>query len=101
MSDSTVSVLELTVCHETNSITSRQYKLAKYSQLGQKLVNSHSSKTLEYFTLEVTTIGFMSDINEFLISANLPNLPHDIAIYIIKKTILQSQDIYCRRNDTM
>ena len=36
----------------------------------------------------------MSDINEFLISANLPNLPQGIAISIIKKIIFQSQDKY-------
>src|SRR6218665_4226602 len=101
MSDSTVSVLELTVCHKTNFLKSRQYKLDKYSHLGQKLMNSLSSKTLEYFTIEVSTLGFMSDINEFLKSANLPNLPQSIAISIIKKTIFQSQDIYCRRSDTM
>jgi len=29
MSDSTVSVLELTVCHETNLLKSKQYKLDK------------------------------------------------------------------------
>src|SRR6218665_2829163 len=85
MSDSTVSVLELTVCHETNLLKSRQYKLDKYSHLGQKLVNSHSSKTLEYFTLEVSTLGFMSDINEFLISANLPNLPQGIAMGVDRR----------------
>jgi len=55
MGDSTVLVLEPTVCHETNLLKSRQYKLDKYSNLGQKLVNSPSSETLEYFTLEVST----------------------------------------------
>src|SRR6218665_2011451 len=75
-----IIIKNLQIYKFTNLLKSRQYKLDKYSHLGQKLVNSHSSKTLEYFTLEVSTLGFMSDLNEFLISANLPNLPQGIAI---------------------
>jgi len=32
-SDSKVTVLELTVCHETNLVSSRNYKLDKYKTL--------------------------------------------------------------------
>ena len=70
-----VVVLELTVCHESNIEKSRTYKENKYKNLHQNLKLNIPSSKLRVFTLEITVLGFISDISEFLKFAKLPKLP--------------------------
>ena len=62
---SRVFVLELTVCHESNLLKSKLYKLNKYENIKHHLKPEHSHSTVELFTLEISVLGFVSDLSEF------------------------------------
>jgi len=55
-------VIELTVCHETNLINSRNYKLNKY----RNLITDCKINTdeIKIFTIEVSTLGFIAGQRE-------------------------------------
>ena len=95
---STVAVLELTICHETNLLQSRSYKMNKYSNFSHHLNSQFSKHTLKLFTVEVSVVGFMSNLAEFCTFAKLPSLPAQNKISIINSVIRNSFNIYCRRN---
>ena len=60
-----IATLELTISHESNTIASKNYKISKYKNLKQNLLSPYSSYKLLNYTIEVTTLGFISDISEF------------------------------------
>ena len=60
-------------------------------------MNIPSSK-LRVFTLEITVLGFISDISEFSKFAKLPKLPLTLKHSLISKVIMSSYNIYCSRN---
>ena len=73
-----IATLELTICHESNSIASKNYKVSKYKNLKQNLLSPYSSYKLLNYTIEVTTLDLkfynfrlkilnldISDISEF------------------------------------
>ena len=47
----TISTLELTICHETNAISSKNFKLSKYNNLKQNLIPEYSSYRLVNYTI--------------------------------------------------
>ena len=94
--NSLITVLELTVCHETNLRKSKQYKLDKYRDLDKFIkIPKHSIKI---FTVEVSTLGFTSDISTFLSCTKLPRLPKTVLTRIANLALSHSHDIYCKRN---
>jgi len=50
---------ELTVCHETNLIKSRDYKLQKYLNLEAAISSGFSGRSVQVHTLEISTLGFV------------------------------------------
>ena len=58
-----VVILELTVCHETNILESRNYKLNKYSNISQSCTAQIAHSKVALLTLEVSTLGFISDVH--------------------------------------
>jgi hypothetical protein len=92
-------VLELTVCHETNLTKSKNYKQQKYKNIAANLHEQFKNTELNIFTLEVSNLGFISDITDFIKSANLPKLPIALKRSIIIKAINSSFNIYCNRNN--
>ena len=95
---SRVFVLELTVCHESNLLKSKLYKLNKYENIKHHLKPEHSHSTVELFTLEISVLGFVSDLSEFCKSMKLPKLPRYVYDSIIRSAIYSSYNIYCLRN---
>jgi len=57
--DSELFALELTVCHESNLMLSKTYKLNKYKNLSHHLNNEYKHYNIRLFTLEVSTLGFV------------------------------------------
>ena len=66
-SGSSIVTLELTICHETNIVTSRKYKINKYKILSNHMLSSVSNYSLDNFTIEVMPLGFISDMFDFSI----------------------------------
>jgi len=93
-----VGVLELTVCHETNLITSRNFKLNKYSNLSlyRNLIIKDTPVTIA--TWETTTLGFTMLESKFLSDWGLPSLDKTILHNLTKSSIGSSFDIYALRN---
>src|SRR6266536_1930078 len=97
-SESCIDTLELTVCHESNIIKSKDFKSAKYTNLNRDLLPKYSNLKLNNYTIEVTTLGIISDISKFT-KNNLMNPMHDnIKLLIFNSTISSSYAIYCNRN---
>ena len=69
-------VLELTICHETNVSKSRNYKETRYSNLHRDLKQEYSNYNLNKFTVEVTTLGLITDFSKFCVK-NMKNLLTD------------------------
>ena len=95
---STVAMLEWTIFHETNLLQSRSYKMNKYLNFSHHLNSQFSKHTLKLFTVEVSVVGFMSNLAEFCTFAKLPSLPAQNKISIINSVIRNSFNIYCRQN---
>ena len=95
---STVAVLELTICHESNLMSSRSYKMNKYANYNQHLNPQFNKHLIKLFTIEVSVLGFISDMTDFCNFSSLPLFPCHIKSNIINSVIKNSFNIYCRRN---
>ena len=60
-----ISTLELTICHETNMKASKRFKSSKYNNLNQNLLPEFSRCKLLSNTVEISSLGFISDISDF------------------------------------
>ena len=94
-----IVTLELTVCHEGNILKSREYKTQKYVNLKENLHTQYSNCTLRNFTIEVSTLGFISDISSFCHTFSNSNLPDYIKTQLTRSAIFKSYSIYCSRNN--
>ncbi|MFI5407014.1 MAG: hypothetical protein ACHQ1D_10950 [Nitrososphaerales archaeon] len=97
-SASRIVVLELTVCHETNFQSSRNYKLDKY-----KNIHKHRSEIIKHLpvtvcTCEVSVLGFVIIDQEFLKACKLPSVDGNLFNTLCKSAINSSFEIYNERN---
>jgi hypothetical protein len=93
-----VIILELTVCHETNLLSSRNYKLDKY-----KNIQHHRSEMIKHLpatvcTCEVSVLGFVNIEPQFLIECKLPSTDYSFLNNLSLSAISSSFDIYIERN---
>ena len=59
LDDKAITTLELTICHESNIVSSKQYKINRYANIGISVSSLGAGKTVVNFTMEVTPLGFM------------------------------------------
>ena len=95
---SRVAILELTICHESNLLKSRSFKINKYTNYKQHLNPKFVKHLVNLYTVEISVLGFISDLTDFCKFANLPAFPPQIKINIINSVIRNSFNIFCRRN---
>jgi hypothetical protein len=96
--DSTkIDVLELTVCHETNLKSSRNFKLNKYANISSARSSLIRELPVRVFTIEVSTLGFTVIEPLFLDSWDLPKFSPSFLSDITKTVVLASHDIYGKR----
>lgn len=93
-----ITTLELTVCHETNIKLARERKTAKYRNLSSDLHDKYSNYTLKQFFIEVSVLGIISDLSEFIKSFKINPIPDSVKHEITVLTIKSSQRIYWLRN---
>ena len=60
-----ICTLELTVCHETNVVSSRDYKRDKYKNIADFRSTLAGNRKVYSHTIEISTLGFISNINDF------------------------------------
>ena len=96
--NNSIHILELTVCHETNLISSHDYKSNKYkniSSCGSSLAGNR--KIVPHF-IEVSTLGFISSCSDFTRAVNIDAMSAALKHNIVKSAVKSSFDIYCKRN---
>ena len=91
-------VLELTICHETNIHNSKSYKQTKYQYLRSNLESSLSTYSLELFTIEVSSLGFISSTKDFCKAIDVKEMPAASKNIISHSVIKSSHEIYLARN---
>jgi len=91
-----IIVAELTICHESNLSKSKNYKLNKYSNLNEDLNLTFADYNLQIVTIEITSLGIMVGVNEFLNSLSIKNKL--IAKDVINTVLGNSYDIYRARD---
>ena len=98
VSGKNLTVLELTVCFETNTTKSRNYKKQRYASLLDELIESYDSFNIIF--IEITALGFIaeqsySSFDKFLRKLNLNA---DRIVYKCMETAVRaSYYIFCRR----
>ena len=95
-----ITILELTVCHETNLEKSRNFKVTKYANIEHSRTAAATQLNVALFTCEVSTLGFISDISTFAKNCKLPKMPESVKSAIINSAISNSYSIYCNRNNS-
>ena len=95
---SRICVLELTICHETNLVKSKNYKINKYNNIRDQLQSAYVNYDTHVFTLEISSLGFIGDFNDFRNYSKLPKLPKSIRTMVIKSVLNDSYNIYRMRN---
>ena len=71
---------------------------AKYEKIGNCLQRESTHVPVSLFTVEVSVLGFVSDLKTFTKAAELPDLTTTIRSALTMKAITSSYDIYKRRN---
>ena len=95
-----ISTLELTICHETNINASKQFKRLKIHQFKSELqVPQFSRSNLSTNTVEVSSLGFISDISEFSKANLTEKMPDHVWNNWLSPLSFQiHRSIYCLRN---
>jgi hypothetical protein len=96
--DNKVLVIELTICHETNQNTSRDYKRDKYRDLDKYktvLINDHN---ILLSTIELTTLGFLQFEDSELKYFTTSKIDKKFISVLIKSVLQSSFNIYCHRD---
>ena len=101
MSPKKITVLELTVCHETNFSPAKLRKIDKYKNLHHYLNPSFSNYVIKIFTLEVSVLGFISDPTPFLDDLKMKTIPPSILKNITLSAIEHSKNIYYNRDNSV
>ena len=81
-------------------VKSREYKENKYRLLDKATTSQSGSRKTFTYTIEVSTLGFVSNVLDFTKSLNIPALPITLKKSIILTVLKSSFKIYCERNQS-
>ena len=70
----------------------------KYRDLEREKSSEAGKRTIVSHTIEVSTLGFISDIKQFTSALKLPHFPIELMKSIVLKVLSSSHSIYCKRN---
>ena len=93
-----ICILELSVCHETNLVFSREFKRNKYKNIRDFGSTLAGHRKIICYTIEISTLGFISNIHEFTKAVHIPNLSVPLKHALVSTVLKSSFDIYCSRN---
>ena len=95
----TIHICELTLCHETNLCLSKDYKLRKYQDIHTNLSIPFCNFYNDLNTIEVSVLGFMSDITKSVEQVSSVPLPDSVYAHVIRNVINNTFNIYLNRNN--
>ena len=93
-----INVLELTICHETNFVKSKTYKLNKYKNIDACLRDAFRDYSVSVYTIETSTLGFISNLNDFCGACRIDKPDSNIIRDIIVSTLHHTFHVYTMRN---
>jgi hypothetical protein len=93
-----VVALELTMCSELNVARSHNKKSEKYRDLAQHASTLIGQRVISVFYIEVTPLGFVTDLSDFCTFLNIPKMPDTIKDFLTKSALDSSFQIYLNRN---
>ena len=91
--NNSIHILELTGCHETNLISSHDYKSNKYKNIsfcGSSLAGNR--KIISHF-IEVSILEFISNCSDFAKAVNIDVMSAALKHNIVKSAVKSSFDI--------
>ena len=88
LDNSKIAVLELTICHEKHILKSRSFKMNKNKDINLHLQPKYKKHRLQVFTIEISVLGFISNLNDFCTFFKIPNMPISLKTEIIKQSLL-------------
>ena len=97
VSQSRIVVGELTVCHETNLQSSRDFKLNKYVNLSAARSSEYKHHSVSVHTIEVSALGFIVAEPNFFKFGGLPTFSPALLHDLSRTAIFASREIYCNR----
>jgi len=83
VTDREIHTWELTICHETNMLKSCAYKQNRYIHIDSAATLLAGDKKTVTHKIEVSTLGFVSNVSDFTKSINIPSLPINLKQSII------------------
>ncbi len=89
-----IVVGELTVCHETNLIKSRDYKLNKYANIASARASEFCRRQVKVHTIEVSTLGLVVAEPDFFKDAGLQPFDHRLIKEFATVALTLSKTIY-------
>ena len=98
--NNSICTLELTVCHETNLISSRDYKRNKYKNIADNGSTLVGNRKIIPHTIEISTLGFISNISDFCKAVRIPQMSVSLKRDIVATVLKSSFQIYCNRNNS-
>ena len=97
-----IVTLELTICHETNLAIlakSKDYKSSKYADILSDTNIAYSESNIQNYTIEITTLGLISDCSEFCKNNLVSLFPDEILSQLSISAISNTFEIYCNQNN--
>jgi hypothetical protein len=91
-------VLELTICHETNILNSKNYKLNKYKNLCNHKSERYKNLSVVLSTCEISVLGLTAIDPKFLSALGVKECDNSFRKSLTKLAIMQTADIYVKRN---
>jgi len=92
--------LELTVCHESNLIASKNYKLNKYRELKNARAELIKSHDISVSTCEVSVLGFLNIDYDILKVLGIASCDFNLRAELTKSVISETfKIIYLNRNN--
>ena len=92
------AIFDSSVCHKSNFLKSKQFKLREYENISKFAKNEYKRIPISVFTVEVSVLGFIFDIHPFLLAANFPELPNSVMSSVAWDAINSSFNIYRLRH---
>ena len=94
-----ITVVELTVCHESNFTAAKDRKMSKYQSLKSHLTTPYLNHTLSLSTVEVSVLGFIQTLSPLAKLLKIDPLPDKFLNNLSTAAIVHSKEIYYNRND--
>ena len=96
--EKSVLIVELTICHETNLRSSKEYKENKYKNLKDFKTEIIADHDLVLTTCELSVLGFLQFDNSIFQYLSIPTFDDNLISSMAKSVIQSSFDIYAHRD---